>query len=122
MIPRVAADAVLVLHGLFILFAALGALAVLWRPWLAALHLPALGWGLWIEISHGICPLTPLENTLRARAGEAGYEGSFIEHYLLPLIYPAGLQPSQQWLLAALLAAVNVVLYGALLLRRRRRP
>lgn len=111
MIHRIAADAVLVLHLLFVLWAVLGGLAVLWRAKLAFLHLPALAWGIWIEASHGICPLTPLENHFRALAGESGYAGGFIEHYLVPLIYPPGLGAAQQWLLALALVAINAAVY-----------
>lgn len=114
------ADAVLVVHGMFILWALFGALAV-WRwPRLAILHLPALAWAIWIEASGGICPLTPLENSLRRAAGESGYEGGFIDHYVGGLIYPDGLTRSVQWLAAGVLALVNVVVYGSLIARRRR--
>jgi hypothetical protein len=119
----VLADAVLVLHGLFIVWAVFGGFAVLWRPALAALHLPALAWGLWIELSGGVCPLTPLEVSLRRAAGGQGYSGGFIEHYLGGLIYPAGLTPEAQRLAAAVLALINLVAYGlvaARLLRARR--
>ena len=115
-----AADGVVVLHGLFILFAVLGGLLAAWRPWAAALHLPAAAWAAWIEVSGGICPLTPLENRLRALAGEEGYADGFVEHYLLPLIYPPGLTPAVQWTLAALVVLVNVAIYGWVLRRRRR--
>ncbi|HUP92396.1 MAG TPA: DUF2784 domain-containing protein [Solimonas sp.] len=118
---RVAADAVLVAHLAFILFVVLGALLVVWRRWIAALHLPALAWGLWVEAAHRICPLTPLENALRERAGEAGYSGGFIEHYLVPLIYPAGLTHEIQLGLGFGLAAWNLLLYGWALRRWRRR-
>lgn len=115
-----AANAVLVAHGLFILFVLFGALAV-WRwRWLLWLHLPTVGWGIYIEISGNICPLTPIENQLRQLAGQAGYEGGFIEHYLLPTIYPAGLTPQIQWLLAGVVAAVNGAAYGLLWWRSRR--
>ena len=81
------ADGVLVLHGAFIAWATLGALAV-WRwPGLLWLHLPALAWGVWIEASAGLCPLTPLEMALRHRAGQETYAGSFIEHWLSRLLY-----------------------------------
>jgi hypothetical protein len=120
MSARWAADAVLILHLLFILWALFGGFAV-WRwRWLMALHLPALAWGVWIELSHGVCPLTPLENALRIKAGQAGYPGGFIEHYLVALIYPAGLTPTLQWLLAAGLLAVNLLIYLGLWRRRRR--
>lgn len=118
--PRLVADAIVVLHSAFIAFAVLGGLLVLRWPRLAWLHLPALAWGLWIELSHGVCPLTPLENQWRIRAGEAGYRGGFIDHYLLPLIYPAGLQPWHQLLLAAALAGLNLAIYRRIFSTRRR--
>ena len=118
--PGLLADGVLVLHGLFIAWAALGALAVWRRPRLLVLHLPALAWGVWIEISGGICPLTPLENSLRRAAGQSGYSGGFIDHYLGGLIYPAGLTREAQWAVAGVLLAINVVLYGVMIVRVRR--
>jgi len=113
------ADMVLVLHGAFIAWVALGALAVQRWPRLAWAHLPALAWGVWVEASAGLCPLTPLENALRLRAGEVGYAGSFIEHHLGALIYPAGLTPAAQWRIALGLLACNLVLYGWMIWRRR---
>jgi hypothetical protein len=107
-------------HLAFILFAAFGALLVVWRPRAAVLHLPALAWAIWIEFTHGICPLTPLENSLRRAAGEAGYAGGFIDHYLMPLIYPAGLTPAHQNWIAFGMVAINVLLYGWALAKRVR--
>lgn len=105
------ADAVLLLHALFIAWVVAGGLAV-WRwPWLAWAHLPALAWGAWIELSHGVCPLTHLEVHLRRRAGEAGFEGGFIDRYLMPLIYPPGLGAQEQVFLGVGLLAGNAVLY-----------
>lgn len=119
MLCRLGAEAVLVAHLGFIVFATLGAL-LLWRwPRLVWLHLPALAWGLWIELSHGLCPLTAIENALRACAGRSRYAGGFIEHHLLPLIYPSQLLSSHQLVLASLLVLVNLVLYAALVLHRR---
>jgi hypothetical protein len=119
--PAVLADGVLVLHGLFIVWAAVGALAV-WRwPRLALLHLPALAWAVWIEASGGVCPLTPLENSLRRAAGQAGYSGGFIDHYLGGIIYPAGLTRQTQWLVAGALLLINLVGYGLMIRRARRR-
>jgi hypothetical protein len=115
-----AADAVVVLHLLFILLVAFGGLLVVWRGRWAWLHLPVLAWGIWISVTHRVCPLTPLENTLRRAAGEAGYPGSFIDHYLVPLIYPAGLTPAHQLGIAALLVGSNVLLYGWAVFRHRR--
>ena len=121
MIHRLAADAVLLLHLGFILFVLLGGvLAVRWRR-APLLHLPAVAWGVYIELSGGLCPLTPLENRLRIAAGDAGYAGGFIEHYLLALIYPAGLTQDVQYVLAAIVVGVNALAYGWVW-RRRRRP
>lgn len=114
------ADAVLALHLGFIVFVVLGGLLALRRPVTAVLHLPALLWGAWIELTGGVCPLTPLENELRRAAGGAGYEGSFIEHYIVPMIYPPGLTPRHQIVLGLLLLAGNAVIY-VLMVRRMRR-
>ena len=113
------ADAVLLLHAGFIAWAVFGGLALLRWPRLVWLHLPALAWGVWISASGGICPLTPLEQRLRVAAGQEGWHGGFIEHYLTVIIYPDGLTRSMQALLAALLLAGNIVVY-ALAWRRRR--
>jgi hypothetical protein len=114
------ADAVLVLHGAFIVWATLGALTV-WRwPRLLWAHLPALAWGVWIEASAGICPLTPLENSLRQRAGQRGYDGSFIDHHLGALIYPQGLTSAAQSRIALGLALFNLLIYGLIVWRRLR--
>ncbi|WP_291993423.1 DUF2784 domain-containing protein [Candidatus Accumulibacter sp. ACC003] len=121
MSDRLLADAVVVLHLLFIVFVIFGGFAVLRWPALALAHLPAACWGVLIEANGWICPLTPLENRLRYAAGDAGYGGSFIEHYLLPIIYPAGLTRGIQWALAALVVVVNLALYGWLLYRHASR-
>lgn len=114
------ADAVLVLHGAFIVWATFGALAV-WRwPRLVWAHLPALAWGVWIEATAGLCPLTPLEMALRQRAGQGTYQGSFIDHHLGALIYPQGLTPQAQLRIAVGLAAFNLLLYGLIIRRRLR--
>jgi hypothetical protein len=115
------ADTVLVLHGVFIAWVAIGALAVLHWPRLAWLHLPALAWGIWVEASAGLCPLTPLELALRLRAGEQGHAGSFLDHHLGALIYPQGLTPAAQVRIALLLAGFNLAVYALLLWRIRRR-
>ena len=115
-----AADGVVVLHALFVLFAVLGGLLAAWRPWTAALHLPAAAWAAWIEVTGGICPLTPLENRLRVLAGENGYAGGFVEHYVLPVLYPPGLTPAVQWTLAGLVVVVNLAIYAWVVRRRRR--
>lgn len=117
MVFRIAADAVLVLHLAFIVFALFGAvLAVRWR-WLPLVHLPAAAWGFFVEVSGRVCPLTDLENDLRLRAGQAGYRGGFIEHYLLGVIYPSGLTREVQFALAGVVLAVNAAIYTWLLWR-----
>ena len=117
----VLADAVLLIHAAFVAWVVVGVLAV-WRwPRLAVLHLPALAWAIWIEVSGRICPLTPLEVSLRREAGESGYTGGFLDHYVGGILYPAGLTRQAQWTAAGLLIAVNLVVYGLLMLRAARR-
>lgn len=115
------ADLVLVIHLLFIVFAVGGGLLALrwrWMPWL---HLPALAWGATVEFTGWICPLTPLENALRQAGGAAGYAESFIERYLLPLIYPGALTRELQFVLGGLLLLINAAVYALVWYRRRRR-
>ena len=118
MSDRLLADAVVVFHLLFIVFALAGGALVLWRRRFAWLHLPAAVWAAYIEFSGTICPLTPLENTLRRRAGGAGYEGGFVEHYVIPLIYPPGLTPTVQYAIGAIVVVVNVIFYVSAWRRR----
>lgn len=118
MLLRFAADALLVLHLAFILFALCGAVLALRWPSVVRVHLPAAVWAIGIELTGAICPLTYLENALRVRAGQQGYADGFIEHYLLPLIYPAGLTPAVQYILAGVVLGVNLLLYAWLWRRR----
>ena len=118
---RMAADALVVIHLGFILFVLLGGLLALRWPRLIWLHLPAVAWGIVVECLHLGCPLTPWENQLRRMAGQAGYEGGFIEHYLIPLIYPAGLTPAIQLWLGAIVVLVNAAVYAWLIGRWRRK-
>lgn len=119
MIWLVLADAVLLLHLAFILSVVLGGFAVLRWPKLAWIHVPVVLWGAATEFFSWTCPLTPLEQRLREAGGEAAYSGDFIAHYLLPLIYPAGLTRGVQLVLGAFVVLVNAGVY--LLLWRRRR-
>jgi hypothetical protein len=119
MLDRLLADAVVALHLAFIVFVMAGGLLVLWRRALAWLHLPALAWGIYTEWTGTICPLTPLENALRRAAGEAGYAGGFVEHYVVNVIYPPGLTPGIQAAIAIGLIAFNAAVY-ALAWRRTR--
>jgi hypothetical protein len=122
--PLFAALAALVVaaHLGFVVFAACGGLAVLRLPRLAWLHLPAAAWAAYVELSGRICPLTPLEATLRARAGLEPYSGDFVARYVFPVLYPEGLTRDAQILAGTVVIAVNLVVYGVLIRRRTRRP
>lgn len=118
MLFRVTADLLVLLHLGFIMFVLLGGfLALRWR-WLCLVHLPAVVWGVLIEFQGWICPLTPLENRLRLAAGEAGYSGGFVEHYLLPVIYPEALTVELQMFLGGLVILINLIAYTWVFRRR----
>jgi hypothetical protein len=119
MMYRVAADLVLIIHLAFVVFVVLGGLLVLRWPKLMWLHVPAVLWGVAIELIGFVCPLTPLEVWLREQGGESGYEGDFISHYITALLYPEGLTRGVQVLLGVLALLPNVAIYGYLLIRRR---
>ena len=121
MIFRVLGDLVLVLHLAFVLFVVLGGLLVPRRPAVMALHIPAAVWGVLIELTGWICPLTPLENSLRVRGGELGYSGGFIQHYIQPLLYPSGLTRGTQIVLGTLVLILNLSAYSIVLSRSRDR-
>jgi len=116
----IAADLLLVFHLGFVCFVVAGGLLVLKWRWLAILHLPAVAWGALIEFRGWLCPLTPWEQQLRLAAGQAGYHGGFIEHYLLPVLYPAGLDRDMQLIFGSMVIAINAVVYGWLILRSRK--
>ncbi len=119
MIYHALADVVLAVHFAFVFFVVLGGLLVLRWPRLAWLHVPAAIWGVLIEYMGWICPLTPLENSFRVRGGSAGYSGGFIEHYIKPVLYPAGLTRSTQVLLGSLALILNLAAYGIVISRTR---
>ena len=112
------ADLIVILHLSFVLFVLFGGLFVLRWPRLIGLHLPAVAWGVIVEFTGWICPLTPLENWLRTQGGEASYAGDFILRYFVPLLYPEGLTHTIQIVLGTLVLAINGAVYG-LLWRRR---
>jgi hypothetical protein len=119
---RILADLVAVAHLLFVLFVVLGGLLVLRWRWLLWLHLPAAVWGIAVELGGWVCPLTPLENRLRALAGARGYAGGFIDHYLLPLLYPARLTRATQIGLGIAVLLLNGGIYWLVLRHRSRQP
>lgn len=120
MIYRILADAVLIFHFIFVLFVVFGGLLVLRRRAILFLHLPALAWGILIEIFLWQCPLTALENHFRQLSGEAGYEGGFIEHYILMLLYP-GIGFWIHILLGIILTAINIAVYSYVFTHWRRK-
>jgi uncharacterized membrane protein YhhN len=113
------ADLVVLFHFAFVIFVVFGGLLALRWPKVAYVHVPVAVYGTLIELVGWVCPLTPLEQSLRLRAGEQGYSGSFIEHYVLPLLYPSALTRTIQVGLGAVVIAVNLGIYGYLLRRRR---
>lgn len=112
MIYRILADLVVILHLLFIIFALLGGSLVLWRGYMLFIHIPAVLWVAVISFKGWICPLTPLENQLRQAAGGEGYPGGFVEHYIIPVIYPVGLRFDVQVLLGIAAMGINLVIYA----------
>jgi len=119
MVYGLAAEAVMLVHGAFVLFVVFGVVLVVRWPRLAWVHLPALVWGVLIVLLHGTCPLTPLEQVLRLRAGEQAFEGGFINHYLTPLIYPNTPGPALQIAAVVLLASIHGFVYWKLWRRHR---
>ena len=126
MIASLAANLLVLVHFTFILFVVLGGLVVLRRPKVAYWHLPCVVWGVLVEMCGWLCPLTPLEWHLLEQAGQSGYAGGFIEHYILPLVYPAELTRGMQIGFGAFVLAVNLLVYGTLVVKwkksRRDRP
>ena len=118
---RVLADGVVALHFAYILFVISGALLALKWPRVAWAHVAAVAWGAYIEFTATICPLTPLEQLLRQKAGQAGYSGGFIDHYLVPLMYPGALTARIQIILGIVVVLLNLILYGFVIRRWRRR-
>jgi hypothetical protein len=114
----IAADAVVLLHFAFVLFVGAGGLLVLRWRWLGWLHVPAAAWGVLVELAGWTCPLTPLENRLRAAAGEAAYDAGFVEHYILPLLYPADFTRYTQLALGSVALVLNLAIYAWILRQR----
>lgn len=113
MVYRVLTDVTVAFHFAFLVFVVAGGFLVRRYRWVAIPHLLAAAWGVYVEAMPGlICPLTPLENEFSLRAGGAGYQGGFIEHYLVPIIYPEGLTRTVQWVLAAAVIVINVAVYS----------
>jgi hypothetical protein len=120
LIFRLLADLIVLIHLAFVVFVVLGGLLVIRWPRVLWVHLPAAAWGAWVEFAGWICPLTPLENWFRMRGGDVAYTASFVEQYLIPLLYPASLSRELQYSLGATVVVVNLLVY-AMLVRRSAR-
>lgn len=118
---KLAADLVVIIHFAFIIFAILGGLLVLYRRWIAWFHVPAGMWAAAISFGGWICPLTPIELSLRQSAGQHGYEGGFVEHYIIPVIYPEAYTPQLAILLGVGVIIINVIIYGFVFYKWRKR-
>lgn len=121
MVFRILADVTIILHLCFVLFVVLGGLLVVRWPQVAWVHLAAVAWGAWVEFSGWICPLTPLENWFRQQSGGPVYTASFIEHYLVPILYPSSLSREIQWVLGGAALLINAAVYFLVFRRRARR-
>jgi hypothetical protein len=120
MIFRVLADAIVVVHLVFVAFVVCGGVLVLRWPRVAWVHLPAAAWGAWVEFAGWICPLTPFENWLRVQGGAATYTTGFVERHLLPVLYPASLSRDVQWTLGLLVILLNGIVYAVVVRSRRK--
>ena len=115
---RIAADGVVVIHLAFILFVILGGLALFRWPWMIWIHVPTAVWGALVELLGAPCPLTPLENHLRQAGNAGGYSGGFIDHYIMPIVYPPGLTRGTRVVLGMLILAINFAIYFRFLTRK----
>lgn len=123
MFYKLAADAVVLIHLGFVLFVVAGGLLVFRWRWLALLHLPAAVWAVLLEFYGWLCPLTPLELSLRVAGGQAGYRGGFVEHYILPVLYPNELDRTLQIVIGGFVMVINIAIYAWLLWQsNKRRP
>ena len=118
MLLKIAADVIVLVHLMFIIFVVTGGLFVLKWPKTVWLHIPAAIWGAMIEFAGWMCPLTPVENTLRAAGGKAVYQSGFINHYVIPVIYPAGLTREIQFVMGCIVIVLNVLIYGVLIVKK----
>ena len=118
LLSRIAAEGIVVVHLIFILFVILGGLALFKWPWMIWVHVPAAVWGGLVELVGAPCPLTPLENHLRQAGNADAYSGGFIDHYIMPIVYPPGLTRQTQVVLGVLILAVNFAIYFKFLTRK----
>jgi hypothetical protein len=117
MLYKLSADFVVLFHFAFILFVLFGGFLVLKRRRIAWVHVPCFAWGALVELFGWWCPITPLENWLRVESGRAGYQTGFIEHYIMPIVYPVDLTRELQMVLGGAVVLLNGAIYGAILAR-----
>jgi hypothetical protein len=117
---RILADIIVLIHLLFIVFVISGGLLGFYKKWTAWIHIPAAVWGALVELTGWFCPLTPLENRFRISGGAVGYEGSFVEQYIIPLIYPENLTRNTQIAMGISVIVINAVIYFFLIKRYRK--
>ena len=120
MVYRLLADLLVGVHLTFVLFVVFGGALVVWRRWVFRIHLPAAAWGAFIELSGWVCPLTRLEVRFRLQGGEVGYTGGFVDHYLIPILYPPGLNREMQIWLGVAVVVINLGFYGAVIWKASR--
>ncbi len=116
---RILANLVLAFHLVFVPFSVLGGFLLLWRRWIAWLHVPTVLWSSFVNLFSHVCSLTPVENRLRRLAGQAGYEGGFIEHYIGSLVYPGGMPRRMELIAGCSVLIWNASVYAFVFLRRR---
>ncbi len=117
---RLASDAMMIAHLLYIIFVVVGGLAAFRARWVLWLHVPAVSWAIYVQYWGRLCPLTTWEQELRNRAGEAGYEEGFVDHYLMPLIYPGDIPAAMHLVLGTAVILINALIYGRLIAVARR--
>ena len=115
---RIAADGLVVIHLVFILFVIMGGLMLFRWPWMIWIHVPTAVWGGLVELFGAPCPLTPLENHLRQAGHAEAYSGGFIDHYIMPIVYPPGLTRQTQVVLGVLILVINFAIYFRFLTRK----
>jgi hypothetical protein len=116
---RILGNFVLALHFAFVVFSVLGGFLVLWNRWIAWLHVPAVLWSSFVNLFSHVCPLTPMENRFRQLAGQAGYEGGFVEHYIAPLVYPGGMPRRMELIAGWSILTWNAFVYAFVVLWRK---
>ena len=116
-----AADLTLIVHFAFIIFVVFGALLFFVSTKIIYVHVPALIWGIYIEITHSICPLTYLENWFLQKANLTTYSEGFIQNYLVPIVYPMNLTDDLQTYLAIVLIVANMIMYGLIISKSKKK-